>query len=57
LSCFAGCKKQVHWPFDDPASFDGSDDEMLQAFRRVRDEIAESVRTYLATPAAEAGKT
>jgi arsenate reductase (thioredoxin) len=28
-----------HWPFDDPAKFEGSDSERLEFTRRVRDQI------------------
>lgn len=33
-----------HWPFDDPAHAQGTEDEKRQEFRRVRDEIAEKIR-------------
>lgn len=42
-------KKQLHWPFDDPAAIQGTNDEKLRAFRRVRNEIAANVRSYVAT--------
>jgi len=28
-----------HWPFDDPAHATGGDEEVMEVFRRVRDEI------------------
>ena len=31
--------ERLHWPFEDPASVEGSWDERLAAFRRVRDQI------------------
>ena len=31
--------KRYHWGFDDPAKAEGSDEEVLDVFRRVRDEI------------------
>jgi len=34
------------WPFDDPAHATGSDDEKLQVFRRVRDEIKKVFEAY-----------
>lgn len=37
---------QLHWSFDDPAEATGSEEEKLAVFRRVRDEIAEQVRTF-----------
>jgi arsenate reductase len=36
-----------HWPFDDPAGFDGSDSERLERTREVRDQIARRVQEWL----------
>jgi len=35
---FPGGGVRLHWPFDDPAEFRGSDEEIMAGFRRVRDE-------------------
>jgi arsenate reductase len=40
---FFGTAKRLHRSFDDPAAFDGSEDERLALFRRVRGEL----RDYL----------
>jgi arsenate reductase (thioredoxin) len=40
---FPGCAKRIHKAFEDPAAFQGTEDERLAVFRRVRDQI----RTYL----------
>ena len=40
---FPGAKRQLHWSFDDPSAADGTDDERLAVFRRVRDQIAERI--------------
>lgn len=40
-------KQALHWPFDDPADAEGTDEEKLVMFRRVRDEISEKIRQYL----------
>lgn len=51
-----GMKQRLHWFFDDPAAAEGSDDEKIAAFRRVRDEIRSRIETWLAeqtTPAAD----
>jgi arsenate reductase len=40
-------KEKVHWPFDDPADATGTDDEIMECFRRVRDEIKEKIQGYL----------
>ncbi len=42
-----GAQHIVHWPFDDPADATGNDDEKMQVFRRVRDEISDKIRGYL----------
>ena len=36
---FPGGLKRLHQSFEDPASFKGEEDEILSAFRRIRDEI------------------
>ena len=36
---FPGDVERVHWPFDDPAHATGTEDEIMNEFRRVRDEI------------------
>ncbi len=36
---FLGKAKRVHWALPDPAAAGGSDEERLQAFRNVRDEL------------------
>jgi arsenate reductase len=36
---FAGGKSYIHKSFEDPAAFEGSEDETLNIFRRIRDEI------------------
>jgi arsenate reductase len=41
---FFGSAKRLHQSFEDPAALDGSEDERLAAFRRVRDQL----RAYLA---------
>ncbi len=39
---------KIHWALPDPAKVEGSDEERLQAFREVRDEIERLVRGLLA---------
>ncbi len=43
---FPGMGQRLHWPFDDPAAAEGSDEEKLAVFRRVRDEIKVQVNTW-----------
>lgn len=44
---FPGPAKRLHWPFDDPASATGTEDEILDEFRRVRDEIGRKIESWL----------
>ena len=43
---FPGQVNRHHWPFDDPASAAGTDEEKLAVFRRVRDEIRRTFTAY-----------
>ena len=36
---FPGAENRLHWSFRDPSRAQGSDDERLEVFRTVRDEI------------------
>jgi arsenate reductase (thioredoxin) len=38
--------RRVHIGFEDPAAVEGSEEEVLAAFRRVRDEIGERLRRF-----------
>lgn len=44
---FPGDGLRFHWPFDDPAKATGSEENILNEFRRVRDEIAEKISHWL----------
>lgn len=44
---FPGMGVRMHWPFEDPAAFVGSEEETLQKFREVRDQIDARVRQWL----------
>jgi len=43
---FPGKTERLHWSFPDPAAIEGTEAERLQAFRRVRDELAERFRSF-----------
>ncbi len=45
---FPGMGMRLHWPFDDPAAFQGTVEEKLQKFRSVRDQIEGKVREWIA---------
>lgn len=43
---FPGQVHRHHWPFDDPGHATGTEEEVMEAFRRVRDEIKEVFENY-----------
>ena len=43
---FPGQLNRHHWPFEDPAHATGTDDEKLEVFRRVRNEIRRTFAAY-----------
>lgn len=40
--------QRLHWPFDDPAKATGSQEEVMQEFRRVRDGIRAKIEALVA---------
>jgi arsenate reductase (thioredoxin) len=44
---FLNMGRHEHWPFDDPAKFQGSELEKLEFKRKVRDQIDERLRQWL----------
>ena len=45
---FPGAFRYFDWGLDDPAAAEGTEAERLAVFRRVRDEIGERVRAFIA---------
>lgn len=45
---FPGMGQRLHWPFDDPATFEGSEEETVAKFRKVRDQIEQRIKDWLA---------
>jgi arsenate reductase len=45
---FPGAQNRLHWSFEDPSRAEGSDEERLAVFRRVRDGIKDRVQAELA---------
>jgi arsenate reductase len=43
---FSGETKRLHKDFEDPAALQGTEEERLALFRRVRDEIRDYLRTF-----------
>lgn len=44
---FLGVGKRMHWSFEDPAAFEGTEQEKLEKFREIHDQIAHRVQTWL----------
>ena len=45
---FPGVSERLHWGFEDPAAFVGTEEETLAKFREIRDQIDERIRAWLA---------
>ena len=43
-----GINERIHWSFEDPARFEGSDEEKLARFREVRDLIEKKIKLWVA---------
>jgi len=39
--------KRLHWPIDDPVGTVGTEEEIMNAFRKARDEIKEKVLKFI----------
>jgi len=44
---------KLHWPFDDPASATGTDEEIMAKFCEVRDQIDQKIKAWLEQLATE----
>ena len=44
---FPGRTERLHWPFEDPAHVDGTEEQRKAAFRKVRDQIQQKIRVFL----------
>lgn len=44
---FPGLHEKLHWPFVDPSSFTGSDEEIMVRVREVRDQIEGAVKEFI----------
>ena len=42
-----GVNQRLHWSFEDPGAFDGSEEEKLSKFRQARDQIKEKIQTWV----------
>lgn len=43
---FPGRAERIHWSFEDPAAVEGNEEERKAAFRRIRDQIADRIKTF-----------
>jgi arsenate reductase len=48
---FPGLSEKHHWPFADPSTFEGSDEEIMAQVRTVRDRIEAAVKDFAASHA------
>ena len=46
-TAFPGISHRLSWPFDDPAAVGRSEEEKLQKFREVRDQIEKRIRLWI----------
>ena len=46
-TAFPGIGRRIHWSFEDPAAFVGSNDETLAKFREVRNQIEQRIKAWL----------
>ena len=44
---FPGAKNRLHWSFEEPSRATGSEEERLEVFRKVRNEIGERIEKEL----------
>lgn len=51
---FPGALHTAHWGFDDPSEAEGTEEERLAVFRRVRDEINAHVKAFVLAHGSEA---
>jgi len=44
---FPGMGTRLHWPFEDPAAFEGTEEEKIAFFRTIRDQIKHKIEGWL----------
>ena len=54
-STWPGVSNRLHWHFEDPAAFIGTETEKLAKFRQVRDQIDQKVKAWVAEEAMQQG--
>ena len=53
---FPGALRSVSWPVEDPAKAEGTEEERLEIFRRVRDELHDKIKRWVGGLDAESGQ-
>ena len=43
---FPAGTERIHWSFEDPAALEGTEEERLAEFRRIREQIHENVKSF-----------
>lgn len=51
---FPGAGTRLFWPFEDPAAHAGPEEERIEKFRQVRDQIDERIKSWLERGLSEA---
>jgi len=46
---FPGEAERIHWSFEDPAAAEGTEEEILAVFRKVRNQIKNKIQEFLNT--------
>jgi arsenate reductase len=46
---FPGMGRRLHWGFEDPAKFEGTEEEKLNKFREIRDLIDNKIREWVSS--------
>jgi arsenate reductase len=44
---FPGASIRLHWPFEDPAAFQGTEEQKLNKYREIRDQIRVRIESWL----------
>jgi len=44
---FPGAAKRIHWSLEDPAAIEGTEEQRLANFRRIRDQLRDRVKAFL----------
>ena len=47
---FPGRHEKIHWSIEDPAAAEGSEENRIAVFRRIRDEIEQRIKDWIKRP-------